>query len=102
MKGKFDDLINGDKPTLVDFTADWCGPCKMQSPILQEVSGEIDGKARIVKIDVDKNPHVASQFQVTGVPTLILFKDGKPVWRQSGVAGKQQLIDLINQHAISN
>lgn len=102
MKGKFDDLINGDKPTLVDFTADWCGPCKMQSPILKEVSGEIDGKARIVKIDVDKNPQVASQFQVTGVPTLILFKGGKPVWRQSGVAGKQQLIDLINQHAENN
>jgi thioredoxin 1 len=99
MKGKFSDLINDEKPVLVDFHADWCGPCKMQAPILQEVSAAVDGKIRIVKIDVDKNPSVASRYQVSGVPTLILFKKGEPVWRQSGVAMKQQLIDIIDQHS---
>ena len=99
MKGKFSDLINSEKPVLVDFHADWCGPCKMQAPILQEVSAEIAGKVRIVKIDVDRNPAVANQYQVSGVPTLILFKNGQPVWRQSGVAMKQQLIDLLNYHS---
>jgi thioredoxin 1 len=99
MKGRFSDIINSEKPVLVDFHADWCGPCKMQSPILQEVSAEIDGKIRIVKIDVDKNPIVATQYQVSGVPTLILFKNGQPVWRQSGVAMKQQLIDIIQRYS---
>ena len=98
MKGKFSDIINSDKPVLVDFHAEWCGPCKMQTPILKEVSHEVNDKVRIVKIDVDKNPLVASQYEVQGVPTLILFKNGRPVWRQSGVAGKQQLVDVINQH----
>jgi thioredoxin 1 len=99
MKGKFSDLINSEKPVLVDFHADWCGPCKMQAPILQEVSAEINGRVRIVKIDVDRNPAVANQYQVSGVPTLILFKQGQPVWRQSGVAMKQQLIDLLKYHS---
>jgi thioredoxin 1 len=99
MKGKFHELINGEKPVLVDFHAEWCGPCKMQSPILREVSAEVDRKIRIVKIDVDKNPIVATQYQVSGVPTLILFKNGKPVWRQSGVAMKQQLINVIDQYS---
>ncbi|HCQ17479.1 MAG TPA: thioredoxin [Cryomorphaceae bacterium] len=99
MKRNFNHIINGDQPVLVDFYADWCGPCKMQAPILKEVSSEIGGKARIIKIDVDKNQRLAQQYQVRGVPTLILFKTGQPVWRQSGVATKQQLIDLINQNA---
>jgi thioredoxin 1 len=99
MKGKFHELINGERPVLVDFHADWCGPCKMQAPILREVSTEVEGKIRIVKIDVDKNPIVATQYQVSGVPTLILFKNGQPVWRQAGVAMKQQLLDIINQHS---
>jgi thioredoxin 1 len=99
MRGKFSDLINSEKPVLVDFHADWCGPCKMQAPILQEVSAEINGRVRIVKIDVDRNPAVANQYQVSGVPTLILFKQGQPVWRQSGVAMKQQLIDLLKYHS---
>mgnify|MGYP005755358033 FL=1 len=99
MKGNFKNIINGDQPVLVDFYADWCGPCKMQAPILKEVSSEIGGKARIIKIDVDKNQPIAQQYQVRGVPTLILFKKGQPLWRQSGVATKQQLIDLINQNA---
>jgi len=99
MKGNFKNIINGEQPVLVDFYADWCGPCQMQAPILKEVSAEVGKRARIIKIDVDKNPGVAQQYQVRGVPTLILFKKGQPVWRQSGVATKQQLIDLINQNA---
>jgi thioredoxin 1 len=98
MKGKFDTIINDDKTVLVDFSAEWCGPCKMQAPILNEVSEATSGRARIIKIDVDKNPALANRFEVRGVPTLILFKNGKTLWRQSGVAGKQQLIDLINSY----
>jgi len=99
MKGNFNNIINGDQPVLVDFYADWCGPCKMQAPILKEVSSEIGGKARIIKIDVDKNQPIAQQYQVRSIPTLILFKKGRLLWRQSGVATKQQLIDLINLNA---
>jgi len=99
MKGNFNNIIHGDQPVLVDFYADWCGPCKMQAPILKEVSAEIGDKARIIKIDVDKNQPIAQKYQVRGVPTLILFKNGQAVWRQSGVATKRQLIDLINQNA---
>lgn len=97
MRGNFNTLVQGDKPVLIDFYAEWCGPCKMQTPILKEVSGEINGKVRIVKIDVDRNPALASRFNVRGVPTLILFKNGKPVWSQAGVANKRQLVDLIQQ-----
>ena len=99
MKGNFNKLINSETPVLVDFYAEWCGPCKMQSPILKEISEELGGKARIIKIDVDKNQGVASRFQVRGVPTLILFKNGQPVWRQSGVASKQALINVISNNS---
>jgi len=99
MKGNFNKIINGDQPVLVDFYADWCGPCKMQSPILREVADELGNKTRIIKIDVDKNQAVAQRFQVRGVPTLVLFKNGQPVWRQSGVANRQQLIDILHQNS---
>ncbi len=99
MKGNFKKLISGNKPVLVDFYADWCGPCKMQAPILQDVSSVIGGKARIIKIDVDRNQGIAGQYQVRSIPTMILFKKGQPVWRQAGVANKEQLIQLINQHS---
>lgn len=98
MKGNFQEIINNDKPVLVDFYADWCGPCQMQAPILKEVSAAMNGEARIIKIDVDKNQAVASQYQVQSIPTLILFRNGKPVWRQSGLANKQQLISVLQQH----
>ena len=98
MKGDFNQIISSSKPTLVDFYADWCGPCKVQTPILREVSNEAGDKVRIIKIDVDKNNLVAQKYQIRGVPTLILFKNGQPVWRQSGVANKQQLMNLINQN----
>jgi thioredoxin 1 len=93
----FNELINGSTPVLVDFTATWCGPCKMMSPILDQVAGELGDQVKIIKVDVDKNPHAAAHFQVQGVPTLILFKEGKNLWRQSGVVQASQLIATIQQ-----
>ncbi|QCX38574.1 thioredoxin [Aureibaculum algae] len=98
MKADFSKLIKGDKPVLVDFHAEWCGPCKAQSPIIKQVANEIDGKVRIIKIDIDKNQSIAQRYNVRGVPTLILFKDGKIVWRQSGVQTKEQLLSIIKQN----
>jgi thioredoxin 1 len=98
MKANFNKLVNADIPVLVDFYADWCGPCKMQAPILREVAREIGEKAKIVKIDVDKNQEIASRYQVRGVPTLILFKNGAVVWKTSGVVNKTQLIETIRKN----
>lgn len=98
MKEDFKTIINGEQPVLVDFHATWCGPCKAQAPILQELSGEIKEKGRILKIDVDKNQSIAQKYQVRSVPTLILFKNGEAVWRHSGVASKDQLLNIIKQH----
>lgn len=91
----FSEIVNGDKPVLIDFHADWCGPCKMLSPIIQEVAKDLSGKVRVIKIDVDKNPALSDKFQIRGVPTMMLFKDGSPVWRQSGVLQKEQIINEI-------
>ena len=99
MKGNFNQIINNYKPVLVDFYADWCGPCKLQTPVLKEICREIGDKARLIKIDVDKNPAIAQRYQVRSIPTLILFKNGKPIWRQSGVASKHQLIEVISKNA---
>jgi thioredoxin 1 len=96
---KFEELINGEKPVLVDFYADWCGPCKMMTPILQELAGKIEDKGVIIKIDIDKNQQAAANYQVQSVPTLIIFKQGKIVWRQSGVVPINQLEQLVNQFA---
>ncbi|MBR9773742.1 MAG: thioredoxin [Cytophagales bacterium] len=97
-KGKsFSEIIKGDQPVLVDFYATWCGPCKMMQPILTETAGKVGGKAKIIKIDVDKNPMAASRFQVKSVPTLILFQKGKVVWRKAGVVQSHQLVDIINK-----
>ena len=98
MKESLNDILNDSKPVLVDFYADWCGPCKVQAPFLQEVKSEIGDQVRIIKIDVDRSPAVAQQYAVSGIPTLILFINGQPVWRQSGVATKKQLVEVIRQH----
>ena len=89
------ELINSEKPLIVDFFAEWCGPCKMQTPILKETKDKLGDQVRIIKIDVDKNPLVAQQFQVQGVPTIILFKKGEIKWRQSGVVPANTLIQLV-------
>lgn len=94
----FLDLINGDKPVLVDFFATWCGPCKTQAPILDDVKKRVGDAATIIKIDVDKNPPAAARYQVRGVPTLILFKNGQIKWRQSGVFPANELERLIREN----
>lgn len=98
MKGNFKNIINNSKPVLVDFYADWCAPCKAQSPIIKELSKEIGDIIRIIKIDIDKNPQIAQEYQIRGVPTLALFKKGNIVWRQSGVQSKMQLLQIINTY----
>ncbi len=93
----FNEMIHSDKPVLVDFFAEWCGPCKMMSPILKEVKNSLGDEVTIIKVDVDKNPQAAAAYQVQGVPTLIVFKNGKPLWRQSGVVPKNGLINILQQ-----
>jgi len=98
-KETFRNVINGEKPVLVDFFAPWCGPCKMMKPILHEIHQNMGEAVRILKLDVDKNPEVSNAFNISGVPTLILFKKGKIVWRQSGVMQAKQLQQIIQTHA---
>lgn len=98
MKGNFKKLINSGELVLVDFFADWCGPCKMLAPILKEVKSDMGDTVKIVKIDVDQNTSLASKYQVRGVPTMILFKDGKQIWRQSGVLQKNEIIQMLQSH----
>ncbi|MFW5755632.1 MAG: thioredoxin [Tangfeifania sp.] len=95
MKGNFNAIIQSQVPVLVDFHAEWCGPCKVQSPILVELAREMEGKIKVIKIDVDKNQEIASRFQIRGVPTLALFKNGEVLWRQSGLVQKDQLKSVL-------
>ena len=95
MNSSFDQLINSEKPVLIDFFATWCGPCQMLGPILKEVKDQLSDKVSIIKIDVDKNQELAAMQQVRGVPTMLLFQNGKQLWRQSGVLSKEEIIKNI-------
>lgn len=101
MATKFSELINSDTPTLVDFYAEWCGPCKQMKPILESVKNTVKDQVRILKIDVDKNPQVAASFNIQGVPTLLLFKSGEVKWRQSGVVSSQQLNSTLAKYIVN-
>ena len=96
MKANFNDIIKDNKPVLIDFHALWCGPCKVQSPILKEVASELGDRVRVIKIDVDQNPELASRYQVQGVPTLMIFKNGELKYRQAGLHSKQQVLNAVN------
>lgn len=94
----FSDIIKSDKPTLVDFFATWCGPCKAMAPVLDQLKNEMGDQVRILKIDVDKNQKIASQLKVQGVPTFIIYKSGKPVWRQSGGIPLKSLVAEVKKY----
>ncbi len=95
MKGNFNALIEADQLVLIDFSAEWCGPCKMLAPILKQVKDELGNSVKIVKIDVDKNQSLANKYQVRGVPTMLLFKKGQQLWRQSGVLQKSEIVQVV-------
>ena len=96
--GNFQDIVKGETPTLVDFFATWCGPCKAMQPTLDQLKTDMNEKVRILKIDLDKNQAVAEKFKVRGVPTFVLFKNGEIIWRQSGGMSLQTLKDKITPH----
>ena len=100
-KETLNDIVQGDKPVLIDFSAEWCNPCKMMKPILEELRQSLGDKVRILKIDIDRNPQISSSLNIQGVPTLMLYKKGQMLWRQSGVVPAQQLQSIIQQKALS-
>lgn len=95
----FSELIKSDKPVLVDFYADWCGPCKAMNPVIKDVAKAIEGKGQVVKINIDKNIHAAEAYRVQAIPTFIIFKNGEVKWRHAGMIDKSSLMRIINQNA---
>ncbi len=93
--GKFNEIIKGDKPVLIDFSAEWCQPCRMMPPILKQVKAELGDRIRILKVDVDKNPAIARKWMIQNVPTLMIFKNGEMKFRQAGVIPAQQIISVV-------
>lgn len=98
MKATFSSLLNSESPVLVDFSAEWCGPCKALAPILKQVKDQTGDRLKIIKIDVDRNAALAGKFQVRGVPTLVLFQKGQPVWRQSGVLPADAILRAVRPY----
>jgi len=98
MQSNFKDIINVDKPVLIDFFADWCGPCQTMAPILKEVKDQMGDRIHIIKINVDQNKELAARFQIRGVPTFMIFKNGAHLWRQSGLLSKKDLLNLLNSY----
>lgn len=94
----FSEIINSPTPVLVDFYADWCGPCKMMAPILKDVANEMEGKMRVLKVDVDRNQKAAAKYGIRSIPTIILFQNGKILWRHAGAMQKPQLISTTSQY----
>ena len=94
----FKEIVAGDTPVLVDFHADWCGPCKAMGPIIKEVAAEVGQSAKIIKIDVDKNQALSNKLNIRGIPTFMVFKNGKAVWRASGMQSAHQLLNTIQQY----
>jgi thioredoxin 1 len=101
VKENFGEIINGEKPVLVDFYAEWCGPCKMMKPVLEELRQLLGDKIRILKIDIDRNPAITNSLNISGVPTLVLYRKGQILWRQSGVLSAKQIQSVIQQKAIA-
>ncbi len=101
-KETFGEIIGGSKPVLIDFTAEWCGPCKMMKPILEELRQRMGDKIRILKIDIDKSPAVSDAFNIQSVPTLMLIQNHNILWRQSGVIQANQLEGVINQFLVTS
>jgi thioredoxin 1 len=98
MKANFDTIINDKRPVIIDFHALWCAPCKVQSPILKEIAEELGDRVRVIKIDVDKNSELAGRFHIQGVPTLMIFKNGREIYKQAGVHTKQQLMSILSDN----
>jgi thioredoxin 1 len=98
VNGRFLNIINSEKPVLVDFFADWCQPCKQMSPVLKEVKSELKESVRIIKVNVDNNPVIATRYQIRSIPTLVVFKNGQPCWTGSGLRKASELNEIIRQH----